>query len=58
MMKLKLKDKKGNVLNVVSKATYFSLLSTGNYTKVEENKENKPSTSDTNNKTDNKSENK
>ena len=34
-MSLKLKDKKGNILNVANKSTYYSLLSTGNYTKYE-----------------------
>ncbi len=31
----KLKDKNGIILNVATKTTYHSLLSTGNYTKVE-----------------------
>lgn len=37
-MSLKLKDKNGIILNVAHKSTYMSLLNTGNYVKVEDNK--------------------
>lgn len=47
----KLKDKNGTILNVATKATYFSLLSTGNYTKVENKTDNpKPQEDFQNNK--------